>query len=78
MKLIGLLLVLVGIVMTFPFVKNKTIITSGWVLNALGWLLCAIVSFTTGYMLIGIIDSVLCIGGIGFFITSLKECKDGV
>ena len=78
MKLIGLLLVFVGIVITFPYVKNKMIRTSGWALDALGWLLCAIVSFTTGYMLIGIIDSVLCIAGIGLFITSLKECKDGI
>ena len=78
MEIIGLLLVFVGIAITFPFVKNIKIKTAGWALNALGWLLCAIVSFTTGHMLIGIIDSVLCIAGIGFFITSLKECKDGV
>ena len=78
MVYIGLILVFVGIVLTFPYVKNKMIRTSGWALDALGWLLCAIVSFTIGHVLIGIIDSVLCIAGIGFFIISLKECKDGV
>ena len=78
MELIGILLVFVGIVITFPFVKNRKIKTTGWALDTLGWLLCAIVSFTTGHMLIGIIDSVLCIGGIGFFITSLKECKNEI
>ena len=78
MKLVGLLLVSVGIIITFPFVKNKMIRTSGWALDALGWLLCAIGYFTAGNMLIGIIDSVLCIAGICLFITSLKECKDGI
>ena len=78
MKLVGLLLVLVGIIITFPFVKNKMIRTSGWALDALGWLLCAIACFTAGNMLIGVIDSVLCIAGIGLLITSLKECKDGI
>lgn len=78
MKLVGLLLVLVGIIITFPFVKNKMIRTSGWALDALGWLFCAIAYFTAGNILIGIIDSVLCIAGICLFITSLKECKDGI
>ena len=78
MVYIGLILVFVGIVLTFSFVKNKKIKTAGWALNALGWLLCAIAYFTAGNMLIGIIDSVLCIVGMCLFITSLKECKNGI
>lgn len=78
MKLIGLLLVSVGILITFPFVKNRTIKTSGWALDALGWLLCSIAYFIAGNMLIGVIDLVLCVAGIGLFMASLKECKDGI
>ena len=78
MKLVGLLLVLVGILVTFPFVKNRKIKTAGWALDALGWLLCAIAYFTSGNMLIGIIDLVLCVAGVGLFMASLKECKDGI
>jgi ATP/ADP translocase len=75
MAYIGLLLVLIGIVLTFPFVKSDLIKTYGWGINAIGWLITFIYSLITGNILLSIIDFILFIGGLFFCVTNIKIIK---
>ena len=75
MAYIGLLLVLIGIVLTFPFVKSDLIKTFGWGINAIGWLITFIYSLITGNILLSIIDFILFIGGLFFCVTNIKIIK---
>ena len=75
MAYIGLLLVLIGIVLTFPFVKSDLIKTFGWGINAIGWLIMFICCLITGKILLSIIDFILFIGGLFFCVTNIKIIK---
>ena len=76
MAYIGLLLVLIGIVLTFQFIKSDLIKTYGWGINAIGWLIMFIYSLITGNILLSIIDFILFIGGLYFCVTDIKLIKN--
>jgi hypothetical protein len=73
MAYIGLLLVLIGIVLTF--INSDLIKTFGWGINAIGWLITFIYSFFTGNILLSIIDFILFIGGLFFCVANIKIIK---
>lgn len=73
MVYIGLLLVLIGIVLTF--IESDLIKTFGWGVNAIGWLITFIYSLITGNVLLSIIDFILFIGGLFFCVTNIKIIK---
>lgn len=73
MVYIGLLLVLIGIVLTF--IESDLIKTFGWGINAIGWLITFIYSLITGNILLSIIDFILFIGGLFFCVTNIKIIK---
>ena len=73
MAYIGLLLVLIGIVLTF--IESDLIKTFGWGINAIGWLITFIYSLITGNILLSIIDFILFIGGLFFCVTNIKIIK---
>lgn len=74
MAYIGLLLVLIGIVLTF--IESDLIKTFGWGINAIGWLITFIYSLITGNILLSIIDFILFVGGLFFFVTDIKIIKN--
>ena len=76
MVYIGLLLVLIGIVLTFPFVKSDLIKTFGWGIDAIGWLITFIYSLITGNILFSIIDFILFISGLYFCVMNIKIIKN--
>ena len=73
MVYIGLLLVLIGIVLTF--INSDLIKTFGWGINAIGWLITFIYSLITGNILLSIIDFILFIGGLFFCVANIKIIK---
>lgn len=73
MVYIGLLLVLIGIVLTF--IESDLIKTFGWGINAIGWLITFIYSLITGNILLSIIDFILFIGGLFFCVANIKIIK---
>jgi len=73
MAYIGLLLVLIGIVLTF--INSDLIKTFGWGINAVGWLITFIYSLITGNILLSIIDFILFIGGLFFCVANIKIIK---
>lgn len=75
LNIITVILILVGIVMTFPFVKRNEIKAIGWGLNSLGWLITLIISFIKGSILLAVLDFILLVGGLYFLITTVKEMK---
>ena len=75
LNIITVILILVGIVMTFPFVKRDEIKAIGWGLNSLGWLIMLIISFIKGSILLAVFDFILLVGGLYFLITTVKEMK---
>ena len=75
LNIITVILILVGIVMTFPFVKRDEIKAIGWGLNSFGWLIMSIISFIKGSILLAVFDFILLVGGLYFLITTVKEMK---
>ena len=75
LNIITVILILVGIVMTFPFVKRDEIKAIGWGLNSFGWLIMSIISFIKGSILLAAFDFILLVGGLYFLITIVKEMK---
>jgi len=75
LNIITVILILVGIVMTFPFVKRNEIKAIGWGLNNFGWLIMSIISFIKGSILLAVFDFILFVGGLHFLITTVKEMK---
>ena len=74
-NIIAVILIFVGIVMTFPFVKRDKIKSIGLGLNSFGWLIMFIISFIKGDILFAVFDFILLIGGLCFLITTVKEMR---
>ena len=74
-NIIAIILIFVGIAITFPFVKRDEIRAIGWGLNSLGWLFMLIISFIRGSILLAVFDFILLIGGLYFLITTVKEVR---
>ena len=74
-NIIAIILIFVGIAMTFKFVKREEVKAIGWGLNSLGWLIMLIISFIRGSMLLAVFDFILLIGGLYFLITTVKEMR---
>lgn len=74
-NIIAIILIFVGIAMTFQFVERDEIKAIGWGLNSLGWLIAFIISLIKGSILIAVIDFILLIGGLYFLITTVKEIR---
>ena len=74
-NIIAIILIFVGIAITFPFVKRDDIRAIGWGLNSLGWLFMLIISFIRGSILLAVFDFILFIGGLFFLITTVKEMR---
>lgn len=75
LNIIAIILILVGIVMTFPFFKRDKIKAIGWGLNSLGWLIMLIISFIKGSIMFAAFNFILLVGGLYFLITTVKEMK---
>ena len=75
-NIIAIILIFVGIAITFPFVKRDDIRAMGWGMNSLGWLIMLIISFIKGSMLLAVFDFILLVGGLYFLITTAKECEN--
>ena len=74
-NIIAIILIFVGIAITFPFVKRDDIRAMGWGMNSLGWLIMLIISFIKGSMLLAVFDFILLVGGLYFLITTVKEMR---
>lgn len=75
LNIITTILIIVGIVMTFPFVKRDEIKAIGWGLDSFGWLIMLVISFINGKILLAVFDFILLVGGLYFLITTVKEIR---
>lgn len=74
-NIIAIILIFVGIAMTFQFVKRDEVKAIGWGLDSLGWLIMLIISSIKGSIMLAVFDFILLIGGLYFLITTIKEIK---
>lgn len=74
-NIIAIILIFVGIAITFQFVKRDEVKAIGWGMNSLGWLIMLIISFIKGSTLLAVFDFILLIGGLYFLITTVKEIR---
>ena len=75
-KIITLIVVFIGIIMTF-FRKKKNLVTLGWGITSLGWLILSIINLISGNILFSVINFMLSMGCIPFFIIYFNDLKNG-